>query len=189
MCGCHWKRRILWLTNFLQTGQWSTLCAQSQQSKWPHCSAVFLGSVRHIAQYGWDPAPEGDSLTPTLSGSETWTKLSPEQNDQSNLLILSNHLPKPVLFSMRDRHSKQTFSLLQHADLKVCTSTVLQEKNTYIPWQYIWPQGYNVTEASSSLHITHTCFSIETDFTCFCRHMQKMKSPGNIVYIRSILSH
>lgn len=40
------------------------------------------------------------------------------------------------------------------------------------PWQYVCLQGCSVTEASSSLHITHFSFSFDTVFTCFCKWTQ-----------------
>ena len=59
---CHWNKRILCVINFLQTGQWSTFWAQSQQSWCPQRRAVFLGSVRQMAQLG----PLDPGLPPLL---------------------------------------------------------------------------------------------------------------------------
>ena len=71
----HWNNRILCVTNFLQTGQWSTRWAHSQQSWCPQRKAVSFGSVKHIGQFGVSPSGTADVISWGAAGTEHWSQL------------------------------------------------------------------------------------------------------------------
>ena len=121
----HWNNRILWVTNFLQTGQWSTRWAHSQQSWCPHRKAVFLGSVKQIEQAGVSPSC-------TVGAVSCWAILGKYQSQEIlyEIIQVDQNSRSPSLYSIGLRHSKHTFSLLAHPAEKSTYHNSVLDYNT-----------------------------------------------------------
>ena len=97
---------ILWVINFLQTGQWSTLWAQSQQSWCPQRRAVFLGSVRQMAHF-WTPLAGGASLR--VSAAVNKNRSMHNSNYQENVKLVKTYVSLPWIWSHFDNQSRFSF--------------------------------------------------------------------------------